>query len=117
MGKGSAGKKKSAKLRKSDSNNTLVKSLDSEIDLYLSMEELNKDFSPLQWWKKNIAIFPLLSDLAAKFLSSPPSSIESERLFSIEGNVYSPHRNWLTANTGEILMFLNYNLRIFDFKY
>jgi hypothetical protein len=52
MGKGSAGKKKSAKLRKSDSNNTLVKSLDSEIDLYLSMEELNKDFSPLQWWKK-----------------------------------------------------------------
>ena len=88
-----------------------------DIARYLTMEVEPKDGNPLQWWKDNMSLLPSLAPLARKYLSSPPSSIESERLFSIGGNIYSPHRNRLTADNGEMLMFLNYNLRIFHFRY
>ena len=72
---------------------------------------------PILWWKTNINVFPELGRVAHKMLSSPPSSIEGERLFSTGGNVFSPHRNRLTPETGEKLMLLNFNLRIFSFEY
>ena len=54
---------------------------------------------------------PKLSKLAARFLSAPPSSVESERLFSVGGQIYTPRRNRLAAETGKKLMFLNFNLK------
>ena len=36
----------------------------------------------LQWWKNNSMEYPILSQLARKFLSGPCSSVESERMFS-----------------------------------
>ena len=54
------------------------------------------------------------ASLAYKYLCSPPSTVESERLFSIGGNIYTPHRNRLSPDYGQKLMFLNYNLRLLD---
>lgn len=88
-----------------------------EMEKYMAMDRLPKDGDPLAWWKTNGHSLPALSNMASKYLSSPPSSIESERLFSIGENIYSPHRNRLSADHGEMLMFLNYNMRIFYFKY
>ena len=59
----------------------------------------------------------MLAKLAKRLLSAPPSSVESERLFSIGGNIYTPKRNRLTAEHGERLMFMNFNLRAFNFNY
>ena len=70
-----------------------------------------------EWWKMNSTRLPMLAKLAKRLLSAPSSSVESERLFSIGGNIYTPKRNRLTAEHGEMLMFLNFNLRAFDFKY
>ena len=65
-----------------------------------------------------MAIFPCLSEMAQKYLSCPPSSVESERLFSIGGNIITSKRNRLGADNSEKLMFLNYNLRLFpELKY
>ena len=68
--------------------------------------------NPFDWWKKNRKLFPHLSKMARKYLSCPPTSVESERLFSIGGNIMTDHRNRLGAENCEILMFLNYNLRL-----
>lgn len=97
LSKGTASKKENSKLTRSSSGIKLENSLESEVDRYLSLEELNKTHSPFQWWRDNKDIFPILSNLAAKYLSSPPTSVESERVFSIGGNIYSPHRNRLSA--------------------
>ena len=89
----------------------------NELKNYCALQLEATDADPMQWWRANKDFFPELARLAAKMLSSPPSSIESERLFSIGGNVYWPHRNRLTSETGEKLMLLNYNLRIFNCEY
>ena len=54
--------------------------------------------------------FPKLSVLARKYLSSPPSSAESERAFSVGGQICSKTRNRLSEKNCEILMFLGCNL-------
>ena len=51
------------------------------------------------------------------FLELAGQRLLSERLFSIGGNIYTTRRNRLTPEHGEILMFLNFNLRAFNFQY
>lgn len=91
--------------------------LKKEIEQYCSRPIQGRDSDPLKWWKTNKSDFPELAVVANKMLCSSPSSVESERLFSIGGNVYTPHRNRLTTETGEKLMLLNFNLRVFNFSY
>ena len=87
----------------------------NEIQTFLREETCQ--VNPLVWWKTNCHRYPNVSKLAKRFMSAPPSSVESERLFSIGGNIYSAKRNRLTSEHGESLMFLNFNLRAFGFNY
>ena len=103
----------SKRKRHSSSINT---SIDGETNVFLSHDLLDKNEDPLTWWKTHSSSMSLLSSLATKYLSAPPSSVESERLFSIGGNIYTPHRNSLKTESGERLMFINYNLRIIDYS-
>ncbi|KOB64906.1 Low affinity cationic amino acid transporter [Operophtera brumata] len=65
----------------------------SELDRYLNAVLLPKDQCPYNWWAKNKDKFPYMSFLAKIFLSSPGSSVYSERLFSEAGNLYEQKRN------------------------
>jgi len=56
-------------------------------------------------------IYTHLVRLARRYLSAPPSSVFSERLFSEAGNLYEQKRNRLLPKTGEKLLFLHYNLK------
>ncbi|CAL4071540.1 unnamed protein product, partial [Meganyctiphanes norvegica] len=101
--------------------NTLTRlAIQNELAKYKICDNLDREGDPFTWWKEHKALFPLLSVLAEKYLSCPPSSVESERLFSEAGLVYSPHRSRLRADTGEKLIFLNFNLRLLpklEYKY
>ena len=87
--------------------------IDLEIKTFLDFEE-PKEGDPVIWWKTHKDRLPKLAILANKYLCAPPSSVESERLFSVGGRIYTPLRSRLTPKNGEILMTLSHNIRHFQ---
>ena len=57
-----------------------------------------------------------LPRLAKRYLSTPPSSIFSERMFSQAGNIYTEKRNHLSPELADKLLFLHHNLQIYDLE-
>ena len=97
-----------------DNNNAEIS---AEVLNYLNLPVVSRTSNPFQWWKSNKSLFPKLYRFAAKFLSAPPTSVASERLFSVGGNVYVPTRNRLLPDHAEQLMFLHCNLKLLNFDY
>lgn len=91
--------------------------LSKEIEMYERDTYEKRKASPYKWWAANAYRLPLLSKLAMKFLSTPPSSVESERVFSIGTQIYSPKRSRIGGKTAEMLMYIVYNLKYFDYNY
>ena len=90
--------------------------VDREIFTYMSYLQ-DKTVSPLSWWQIHKGELPHLSHIANKYLSAPPSSVESERLFSIGGQTYTTRRSNLLPETGEKLIKLCFNLKKFNSFY
>ena len=88
----------------------------TEISKYLAFKLIANNDNPLNWWKFDKEELPSLALLSRKYLCAP-SSVESEKIFSVGGNIYSPKKNRLEPATGEMLMFLHYNLRVLQFEY
>jgi hypothetical protein len=47
--------------------------------------------------------------LTAKFLAAPPSTAESERVFSTMAEIYSSKRSSLSEEHGKMQLFLHHN--------
>ena len=72
---------------------------------------------PLEYWKQNEKKFPILAEIAQKFLSAPATSVASEELFSTAKAVFSYRRMRIKAKKAEMIIFLNRNLPKFNYKY
>ena len=59
----------------------------------------------------------MLASLARKYLSAPPGSVASERLFSTAADIADEKRNRLAAEKVEMLLFLKKNLQLLNFDY
>jgi len=68
-----------------------------------------------QYWK--CSQFSLLEVAAKKYLSSSPTIVASEQLFSSAGQVYADRRSNLKGENAKKLLFLAYIIRLFDFRY
>ena len=77
-------------------------------------ESLSTD--PLSYWARKESVWPDLSLEAQRLLSCPPTSVESERVFSHAGDIVGPHRTRLLPWRVEQLTFLKVNSRLFDFS-
>lgn len=80
-----------------------------EIEQYMMIEEIDVNTCPFKWWASQSSRFPILSQLAKKYLAIPASSAASERLFSDAGNVMTARRINLLPSTFEHLIFCKRN--------
>ena len=85
-----------------------------EVERYISCKVGASDegLTVLQWWKKNEFFFPNLSILAKRYLCVPASSVSSERVFSLAGELVNKKRSRLSPSNINMLIFLNKNLRL-----
>ncbi len=66
---------------------------------------------PCQWWaNEGKKRFPLMHQLAAKYLAIPATSVPSERVFSAAGEVISKKRNRIGDDNARMLTVLHGNL-------
>ena len=88
----------------------------SEVGKYFS-EPLNPfhQANRYLWWYQNKDRFPVLAQLAKRYLSAPPTSVPSERLFSVAGDIYDEKRNRLAPEKAEVLMFIKWKLQLLIF--
>ena len=71
----------------------------------------NKKFmDPLEYWINNKKRYPVLAEVAKKYLSAPPSLVPSESLFSETGIIDSNRRRRLLSERLEMLTFIKHNL-------
>jgi zinc finger BED domain-containing protein 1 (E3 SUMO-protein ligase ZBED1) len=62
---------------------------------------------PLEWWAMNDKTFPLIGQLARRYLCIPATSAPSERLFSSAGMTISKRRASLNPDAADSLVFLH----------
>ena len=85
--------------------------LESEMATYLSESLLPRSENPLHWWRSNAHRFPIMAEAARTYLAAPPTSVPSERVFSIAGDTLSDHRSRLLP---ERLILLKFNLKLLN---
>jgi len=81
----------------------------AEISQYKGMPVIGLGEKPLQSWNSNKHILPNLAKLAQKYLGIVATSIPSEHLFSVAGNIASAKRAALLSENVEKLVFLHEN--------
>nr|CAD2182026.1 unnamed protein product [Meloidogyne enterolobii] len=80
----------------SDPDTTFAESV-LELDRYFNEKRENLNTNSMEYWHKNSDSFRNLIKIVKKFHSSPPGSIEAERLFSTAGHVVNDLRSRLTG--------------------
>jgi hypothetical protein len=78
----------------------------------MMMEQTDFSTCPFKWWASQKSRFPILSQLAKKYLAIPATSASSEKLFSDAGNVMTVRRTNLLPSTFENLVFCKRNWRL-----
>jgi len=77
-----------------------------ELRQYLNQPIIPRDQDPLKYWQNVKHAYPVLFDIAKKYLSVIATSVPSERLFSKAGIIKSNARNRLTPKRLNVLLFL-----------
>jgi len=88
---------------------SLSAEVETEVEKYLSEPCQPRHSDPLDWWRVNGRRFPLLVTASRRYLSAPPTSVPSERLFSTAGEVCSDKRSCSLSENVERLVFLKAN--------
>lgn len=82
-----------------------------ELSQYEAVVSVSPDDSPLDFWRDNRAVFPLLSQVACKYLCSCATSCSSERFFSLTGHIVSKKRSSYNPEMINTLAFLAFNMK------
>jgi hypothetical protein len=96
---------------------TAATTIAGELVTYLQEGLLPKDNDPLAWWRAHKDRLPSLSQAARRYLSAPATSVDSERTFSLCGEIADVRCSRLLTENFEKLVFLKYNIPKLHFKY
>ena len=84
-----------------------------EVDLYLreniTEKEAGVQGAALKWWGEKQRLYPNVARLAKRYLACPASSVPSERIWSLAGNIVTKKRSCLSPENINMLIFLNKN--------
>ena len=80
-----------------------------DIDLFLDDWGNTKSSSAMVWWSTHSKLYPNLATLAKQYLCIPASSMESERIWSLAGNILTKNGASLKAENLEMLIFVHHN--------
>ena len=80
-----------------------------EVNDYRAIHGITTDGDPLHFWQMNQLQFPMLSQMATKYLCVQGSSVPSERVFSSAGDILRKERANLDPDLADILIFLKMN--------
>lgn len=83
-----------------------------EVRQYLEEAYISRLDDPLMWWRGRTSVYPRLSHLARKKFCVVATSVPSERVFSKSGQLISERRSRLSAKNVQMIMFLNWNLKL-----
>lgn len=89
--------------------------LKRNIHCYLTEPRLRRNANIYLYWNSNP--YPCLRKVVLKYLSAPPTSVPSEQLFSAAGKIYADRRSNLLGENAQKLLFLTYNIRLFNYNY
>ena len=81
----------------------------AELSRYKGEPTIHIDGKPLLWWKERDSQYPLLSNQAKRYFCMPATSVRSEKIFSVAGNVLTEKRNGLLPENLDKLVFLHEN--------
>lgn len=91
---------------------TFERRVDMEIALYKQEQSISIDKNPLEWWKSNVCKYPLISLIARRYMSVQATSVASERVFSVAGDILTAKRSQLAAENVNKLVFLKQNFKL-----
>jgi len=77
-----------------------------ELEEYLKCRRENVKVNAYEYWSSTSKLYPKLSRIAQKILSIQATSVASERVFSVAGNVDTPARNRLADMSVESIVLL-----------
>lgn len=91
--------------------NTQEDEAKEQMTRYKEADLLEVKEDPLVWWKEHQYQYPLLSQLAKRYLCIPGTSVSSERVFSTAGDIITAQRSALLPEHVDQIIFLNKNLK------
>ncbi|CAF0931624.1 unnamed protein product [Brachionus calyciflorus] len=86
--------------------NDLLTNNEDEIDKFFGTPIVGMNIDPIEWWRLNYTDFSNLSKIAMDYIGAVPTSIQSERYFSIGGLTVTKLRNRLLPEKVNKLMVL-----------
>ena len=101
-------KKKKSKLFSFIESRSLPKRT-SEQETEVFLHEGQMDEMPLDYWARKSSEFPILSQVARKYLAIPTTSARIERVFSTAGKILRTDRSQLLPRNLETLLYLKVN--------
>ncbi|XP_065364541.1 zinc finger BED domain-containing protein 4-like [Calliphora vicina] len=113
-----AQKSKNKLWEKHDNMSSAIKtniSFKRELELYLQEPLTPRKSNIYEYWDKSA--YENLKTVALKYISAPPTSVESEELFTAAGKLYADRSEHLKGMEAEQFLFCHYNIKLFDFVY
>lgn len=78
-----------------------------QVEQLFAEKSAKRDTDPLDWWKQNEFLYPLLAKIARSVLSVPATSALSERVFSAAGLTVTKLRSYLNPDNVDALVYLH----------
>ena len=83
-----------------------------QLDGFFAEAPIPRNETALGYWRNNHLCFPALAQMACKYLCTPCTSTDSERLFISESHILDEKRNRLSCKKAEMLIFVEKNMHL-----